>query len=434
MFDDIQYSFPQQGTSIIKVIGVGGGGCNAVNSMYSKGIHDVSFVVCNTDCKALNDSVVPSRLQLGQDGLGAGNKPDAGRKAAEDSIEDIKAMLNDGTKMVFITAGMGGGTGTGAAPVIAKTAKEMGILTVGIVTIPFCWEGIKKIDQALDGVEEMSKNVDALLVINNERLSDIYPTLTLLDAFAKADDTLCNAARSIAEIITMHGVINLDFNDVKTVLLNGGVAIMSTGYGSGESRVSKAIAEALHSPLLNNNDIYNSQKLLLHISFCDDKNDSTSSLMMDEMNEVTEFMNKMNTTDIVETKWGLSVDPSLKDKVKVTILATGFGVGDINSEDMTNRINQRNAKARKERQERTEKEIDNEIRRNNIYGSLRKSDSIRRSIYNYIFKEEDLDNDDVISMVESIPTYKRKRDDLRSISDRSKVVSTAAAGSVISFT
>ena len=316
--DNVEFNFPQGNTSIIKVIGVGGGGCNAVNNMFNKGIHDVAFVVCNTDNKALNDSVVPAKLQLGKDGLGAGNDPVAGKKAAEESLDEVKTMLSDGTKMVFITAGMGGGTGTGAAPVIAKTAKEMGILTVGIVTIPFRWEGIKKIDQALDGVEEMSKNVDALLVINNERLREIYPELTVLDAFAKADDTLCNAARSIAEIITMHGIINLDFKDVKTVLQNGGVAIMSTGYGSGDGRISKAIEDALHSPLLNNNDIYNSQKILLHISFCGDESDGTPSLMMEEMGEIHEFMEKMKTADIVETKWGLSVDSSLKEKVKVT--------------------------------------------------------------------------------------------------------------------
>lgn len=432
--DGIQYTFPQQGTSIIKVIGVGGGGCNAVNSMFSKGIHDVAFIVCNTDNKALSDSIVPVRLQLGKDGLGAGNKPAAGRQAAEDSIDDIKAMLSDGTKMVFITAGMGGGTGTGAAPVIAKTAKDMGILTVGIVTIPFRWEGVKKIDQALDGVEEMNKNVDALLVINNERLGDIYPDLTLLDAFAKADDTLCNAARSIAEIITMHGIINLDFNDVKTVLLDGGVAIMSTGYGSGESRVTKAIEEALHSPLLNNNDIYNSQKLLLHIAFCNNSDSGTQGLMMDEMEEVEAFMNKMSTADIVETKWGLSLDPSLGDKVKVTILATGFGVGDINSDDMTKRLNKRSAEENKRAAEDAEKKVANEIRRTRIYGDTGRPDSIRRLVYNYIFNDEDLDNDDVISMVESIPTYKRKRDDLRSITERSKAASTPPAGTVISFT
>ncbi len=417
---DVEFTFPQQGTNIIKVIGVGGGGCNAVNNMFNKGIHDVSFIVCNTDKKALDDSPVPSKLQLGKEGLGAGNKPEAGRKAAEESLDSIKDTLNDGTKMVFITAGMGGGTGTGAAPIIAKTAKEMGILTVGIVTIPFRWEGIIKIDKALDGVEEMSKNVDALLVINNERLREIYPELTVLDAFAKADDTLCNAARSIAEIITMHGIINLDFNDVKTVLQDGGVAIMSTGYGSGDSRITKALEDALHSPLLNNNDIYNSKKFLLHISFCSDEKGGTQSLMMDEMGEINDFMNKMRTADIVETKWGLSVDPSLQEKVKVTILATGFGVQNINSDEMSNRIEKRRKDERKREAEKTEEEIEKEIRRNNIYDM--NNSSAKKSTYCYKFRDEDLDNDDVISMVEASPTYKRKRDDLRQITERSNMV------------
>lgn len=422
MFDDVEFTFPQNKTNIIKVIGVGGGGCNAVNNMFNKGIHDVTFIVCNTDNKALSDSAVPSKLQLGKDGLGAGNNPVAGRKAAEESIDNITSMLSDSTKMVFITAGMGGGTGTGAAPVIAKIAKNMGILTVGIVTIPFRWEGIKKIDQALDGVEEMSKNVDALLVINNERLREIYPELTVLDAFAKADDTLCNAARSIAEIITMHGVINLDFNDVKAVLLNGGVAIMSTGYGSGDSRISKAIEDALHSPLLNNNDIYNSQKLLLHISYCENDANGAPSLMMEEMNEINDFMSKMSTADIVETKWGLSIDSSLNEKVKVTILATGFGVQDINSAEMSERINKRLEDERKRAAEKSEKDIENEIRRNNIYGQDIKNGPIRKLTYCYTFKDEDLDNDDIISMIEASPTYKRKREDIRLINDRSNAM------------
>lgn len=231
----VDFGAPEKENTIIKVIGVGGGGGNAVNHMYREGIHDVSFVVCNTDIQALNDSPVPMKLQLGKEGLGAGNKPEKARQAAEESINDITAMLSDGTKMTFITAGMGGGTGTGAAPVIARVSKELDILTVGIVTIPFRFEGKKKINQALDGVEEMAKHVDALLVINNERLRKIYPDLTVLDAFGKADDTLSVAAKSIAEIITNHGLINLDFNDVKTVLKDGGVAIMSTGYGEGEA-------------------------------------------------------------------------------------------------------------------------------------------------------------------------------------------------------
>ena len=289
MEDIVQFDFPTDSPKIIKVIGVGGGGGNAVNHMYREGIHDVTFVLCNTDNQALKDSPVPVKLQLGKEGLGAGNRPARARKAAEESIEDIKNMLNDGTKMVFITAGMGGGTGTGAAPIIAQTAKEMDILTIGIVTIPFRWEGDKKIDQALDGVEEISKHVDALLVINNEKLSEIYSELSVDDAFDKADDTLSVAAKSIAEIITLHGKVNLDFNDVKTVLKDGGVAIMSTGYGEGDNRVSEAIKNAQHSPLLNNNDIFNSKKVLLNISYS-----AQYKLMMSEMDEVKEFMNRFS--------------------------------------------------------------------------------------------------------------------------------------------
>ena len=329
--DDIaQFDFPTDSPKIIKVIGVGGGGGNAVNHMYREGIHDVTFVLCNTDNQALKDSPVPVKLQLGKEGLGAGNRPARARKAAEESIEDIKAMLNDGTKMVFITAGMGGGTGTGAAPIIAQTAKEMDILTIGIVTIPFRWEGDKKIDQALDGVEEISKHVDALLVINNEKLSEIYSELSVDDAFDKADDTLSVAAKSIAEIITLHGKVNLDFNDVKTVLKDGGVAIMSTGYGEGDNRVSMAIQNAQHSPLLNNNDIFNSKKVLLNISYS-----SQYKLMMSEMDEVKEFMNRFSRD--FETKFGMAVDDKLEQKVKITLLATGFGIQDIHMKEMDDR-------------------------------------------------------------------------------------------------
>ena len=408
------FNFAKGATSIIKVIGVGGGGSNAVNHMYNEGIHDVTFVVCNTDNKALQDSPVPEKIQLGSEGLGAGNRPDKARKATEESIEAIKNMLSDGTKMAFITAGMGGGTGTGAAPLIAKTAKDMGILTVGIVTIPFRWEGNKKIDQALDGVEEMSKNVDALLVINNERLREIYQDFTVIKAFAKADDTLCNAARSIAEIITMHGIINLNFNDVSTVLKNGGVAIMSTGYGSGEGRVTKGINDALNSPLLNNNDIYRATKILLRISVPDEENEGNNALMMDEMNEVHEFMAKVKRED-VETKWGLSVDPSLTDQVKITILATGFGVEDIDSDELGSRLVARDKEQQQRDVEKAEAEAERAHRRETIYGKDKNSSTIRRPVYSYIFKEEDLDNEDVISMVETTPTYKRSKETLRQL-------------------
>jgi cell division protein FtsZ len=355
------FDFPSPTSCIIKVIGVGGGGGNAVNHMYKEGIHDVAFVVCNTDSKALEESPVPVKLQLGHEGLGAGNRPAKAREATEESIEEVQNMLNDGTKMVFITAGMGGGTGTGAAPLIAKVAKEMDILTVGIVTIPFRWEGDKKIDQALDGVEEISKNVDALLVINNERLSEIYSDLSLDDAFDRADDTLSIAAKSIAEIITMRGKVNLDFNDVKTVLKDGGVAIMSTGYGEGENRVSTAIQNAQHSPLLNNNDIFKSKKVLLNISYSSQK-----KLMMSEMDEVKEFMNRFNRD--FETKFGIAIDDTLGDKVKITLLATGFGVQDIHVKEMDERMNKRTIEEEKRKAEEEEKEEERRVRREGFYG------------------------------------------------------------------
>lgn len=416
----VDFGEPEKKNSIIKVIGVGGGGGNAVNHMYREGIHDVSFVLCNTDNQALNDSPVPVHLQLGKEGLGAGNKPEKAREAAEESIEDVKKMLNDGTKMAFITAGMGGGTGTGAAPVIARVSKELGILTVGIVTIPFRFEGEKKIDQALYGVEEMSKHVDALLVINNERLREIYPELPILEAFGKADDTLSVAAKSIAEIITVHGLINLDFNDVKTVLKDGGVAIMSTGYGEGEGRVKRAIDDALNSPLLNDNDIFNSKKILLSISFCGDKNSKTG-LMMEEMNDVNDFMAKFGND--FEIKWGLAMDPELGDKVKVTILATGFGLEDVDG--MNGHIRKHSQEENERRAEEEEKAAERRAKREHYYGSDGKSSKYKRRPHIYIFRQEDLDNDDIISAVEQTPTYKRTRQELDAI--RNQTVGAAPA-------
>jgi len=405
----INFSFQSSAPSIIKVIGVGGGGGNAVNHMYREGIHDVTYVVCNTDKKALGDSPVPNHLQLGRDGLGAGNRPEKARLAAQESIEDIKSMLNDGTRMAFITAGMGGGTGTGAAPIIAQCAKDAGILTVGIVTIPFKFEGNKKINQALDGVEEISKHVDALLVINNERLREIYPELTVINAFAKADDTLSIAARSIAEIITMHGIMNLDFQDVTTILKGGGVAIMSTGYGEGENRVTKAIEQATTSPLLNNNDIFNSKKVLLNINFCADK--EQESLLMEEMNEINDFMSKFRQD--VETKWGLATDSSLGGKVKITLLATGFGLQNVPG--MPEIIEQRNLE---EKALDEEAKQSREERKEYYYGSG-DTPTHRRRHQIFIFSENNLDNDDVISMVETMPTYRRTKEELNKIKNKS---------------
>lgn len=399
----VDFGAPEKENTIIKVIGVGGGGGNAVNHMYREGIHDVSFVLCNTDMQALNDSPVPMKLQLGKEGLGAGNKPERARQAAEESINDIKSMLSDGTKMTFITAGMGGGTGTGAAPVIARVSKELDILTVGIVTIPFRFEGKKKINQALDGVDEMAKHVDALLVINNERLRKIYPELTVLDAFGKADDTLSVAAKSIAEIITNHGLINLDFNDVKTVLKDGGVAIMSTGYGEGDGRVKLAIQDALNSPLLNDNDIFNSKKILLSINFSkgsDKENQATGGLMMEEMNEVNDFMEQFGSD--FEIKWGIGLDPDLGNKVKVTILATGFGIKDVDGMDSHIK------KIVQEKDEKqTEKDIVDGIRIERYYPGDNGTTVFKRRPHIFRFLPEDLDNEEIILAVENTPTYKR---------------------------
>ncbi len=394
----LNFKVAKQKKCIIKVIGVGGGGGNAVNHMYEQGIHDVSFAVCNLDKQALDDSPVPYRLQLGQEGLGAGNKPEKAKAAAEEYVEDIRKMLDDGTRMAFITAGMGGGTGTGAAPIIAREAKALDILTVGIVTIPFKWEGRKKINQALDGVENMAKNVDALLVINNERLLEIYSDLTLTEAFAKADDTLAIAAKSISDIITFHGTINLDFNDVRTVMKDGGVAIMSTAYGEGEHRITQALENAIHSPLLNNNDIFKSKKFLFNITFSGET--ENSSLRMDEMNEVNDFMSKFSSD--IEVKWGLASDAAMGEKVKVTILATGFGVKDMVDKDIPIDA------------EAIEKKKIEDDRLTTWYGE-QDSQPRKKEYFIYTFTPETLDNDDIISMVETKPTYMRKLETLKSI-------------------
>ena len=408
----VDFGAPEKKQNILKVIGVGGGGGNAVNHMFREGIHDVSFVLCNTDAQALNDSPVPVKLQLGSEGLGAGNRPERAREAAEDTIDGIRNMLSDGTKMAFITAGMGGGTGTGAAPVIARESKAMGILTVGIVTVPFQFEGRRKIDQALDGVEEIAKNVDALLVINNQRLLKIYPDLPIMQAFGKADDTLSIAAKSIAEIITIHGTINLDFNDVKTVLKDGGIAIMSTGYGEGEGRVKDAINDALHSPLLNNSEIVDSKKILLAIYSSAEKN--AQGLMMDEMNDVNDFMERFG--DEIECKWGLFNDPELGDKVKVTILATGFGLSNVDG--LSERVRKQDQQAALLDAERAAEEAKKDERRRQYYGTD-ENKFVRRAANIYIFNAEDLDNDSIIDAVESTPTNKRTRQQLNDLINQS---------------
>ena len=378
----LPFDFPTTSPKIIKVIGVGGGGGNAVKNMFHEGIHDVVFVVANTDQQALIDSDVPIKLQLGREtthGLGAGNDPQVARKAAEESMEDIKAQFKDETQMVFVTAGMGGGTGTGAAPVIAKCAKECGMLTVGIVTIPFKFEQRNKIKQALKGVREMSQNVDALLVISNEKLVEIYPGESLATGFKHADETLTTATKSIAELITCRGIINLDFHDVKKILKDGGVAIMSTGIAKGDNRVNQAFDAALKSPLLYNNDIYKSKKILFNIY---QSNQAEHHLMLDEMNEVRHFMDKFVDKNI-EVIWGLAVDDKLTDEVKITVLATGFGVESIPLLD-------------------DEETTDIEIER--IYGER----ANKKQLYLYDnMSDKDLENDALIDAIESSPSYLR---------------------------
>ena len=322
------FDFPQTETkdlseNIIKVIGVGGGGSNAVKNMYKQGVHNVSFAICNTDSQALSKAEIPVKIQLGSAGLGVGGKPEKGREAAEASLHEIESLFDNDTRMVFVTCGMGGGTGTGAAPVIAKVARDKGLLTVGVVTIPFAFEKRVRIEKALLGVEEMRKNVDALLVINNERLCDIYADgmTTVEQAFAKADDILTVAAKSISEIITTEGIVNRDFCDVETVMKDGGDAIMSVGRASGEHRIEKAFIEALNSPLLNNMEIERARRLLYIIYSADE-----SQVTMTELREINGFMDDLAPN--IEVLWGLYRDNSLGQDVKVTIIATDFEKGE----------------------------------------------------------------------------------------------------------
>ena len=308
-------------SGIIKVIGVGGGGCNAVRNMYKEGVQGVTYAVCNTDSQSLMGSPIPQKLLLGESGLGAGANPELGRSEAESKRDSIEQLLNDGTKMVFVTAGMGGGTGTGAAPVIAGIAKEMGILTVGVVTIPFYFEKKRKIIKALKGVEEMRKNVDALLIVNNERLCDVYADsdITIKEAFERADNILTDAVKGISELITVHsdGSINLDFRDVETTMRNGGGAIMAMGRATGKGRVEKAIIDALDSPLLYGNDIGKAKRILFNI-YASDK----APIFVREMQEIDDFFDQLNPN--IDVIWGTSTDNTLEEDAKVTILATGL--------------------------------------------------------------------------------------------------------------
>ena len=424
-------------TSIIKVVGVGGGGNNAINHMYKQGIEQVSFVVCNTDQQALNNSPVPTKLLLGHTGLGAGNKPEVAKAAAEESIDKINALFDDSTRMVFITAGMGGGTGTGAAPVVAKVAKERGVLTVGIVTIPFLFEGERKIYKALDGANEMSKYVDALLIINNDRLAEIYPDLDFINAFGKADDTLSIAARSISEIITCDGHINLDFHDVDSTLRDGGAAIISTGYGEGDRRVTSAIQDALNSPLLKNRDITGSKRLLFNLYF---SRNAERKFQMNEINELNKFISSIDSE--VDVIWGVSYDESLGEKVKITILAAGFEPQPTQQKAETEK--QVTAQPEDPASGTAPKQPAQQL--GSVYDVKRvQIMQIERQRASYvILTPEQFDNDALLEKLERTPTYKRDKqvaEQIKLISSKpqhqttvaTKPTSTPASPTVLDF-
>lgn len=385
--DLIDFSLPDEEASIIKVIGVGGGGGNAVNYMYKQGIKDVDFIICNTDAQALETSTIPVKIQLGEsltEGRGAGNKPERGEQSAIENLEDVNEVLADNTKMVFITAGMGGGTGTGAAPIIAKAAKDMGILTVGIVTIPFRFEGRQRLHQAIEGINKLKENVDSLLVINNEKLSEIYGDLKLSTAFSKADDVLATAAKGIAEIITLHGYINVDFEDVKTVMTNSGVAVMGSASAQGDDRAVKAIREALTSPLLNSNDVRGARNILLNIS------SGQEEVTMDEVGQITDYVQEA-VGDSASIIWGTGQDANLEDKVSVTIIATGFDNGLIPEENQQTRTTAFQAKrgqANTAKQTKIQLEEEEEV--------------VEEKLILTDLKESEIDE------IENVPAYKRK--------------------------
>jgi cell division protein FtsZ len=396
----MNFNFPEDSTKIIKVIGVGGGGVNAVNHMYECGIHGVNFAVCNTDKQSFDDVNVPVKVTLGS-GLGAGGQPEKAREEFKKSAAEVEQLLGDGTKMVFIAAGMGGGTGSGAGPLLAKMAKDKGILTVGIVTIPFFFEMIPRIIKALDAVEEMSRNVDALIVINNERLKIFYPDFDIDEAFKKPNEVLAMAVKSIAEIITVKGVINRDFNDVTTTMKDGGVALVSYGFGSGENRLDNAIQEALDSPLLSNNDIYNAKRVLFYISYRKDAHFKVEELT----NSIDNFMGRFDKH--IEMNWGYGTDNSLspEQEVKFTIIATGFGL------DAVPGIKEKmDENARLEAQAGSRQREKDEIRVKVIYGENRitnvKVNRVSQSSI-VVLTVDEMDDDSFLDFIEKTPTYNR---------------------------
>ena len=407
-------------SSLIKVIGVGGGGSNAVNYMFNQKIPKVKFVVCNTDKQHLDDSPVRDKVLLGENithGRGAGNKPEIGKQCAEASSEEIKKLFTDGTEMVFITAGMGGGTGTGAAPVVAKLAKEADMLTIGIVTVPFMFEGEQKILKALDGANAMKEHVDALLLINNENLIELYPDLNFFNAFEKADDTLANAARSVSDIISERCYINVDFEDVRTTLKDSGTAIISTAYGEGDHRITDAIHNALHSPLLKSHDIYTSKRLLFKFA-C--SKDSPNAPKAQELSEISHFTSKL--PESIDVKWGVADDPSLGDRVRVTVLASGFDVTLREDKKEEKVITFEGNKAPKEERDSKTKSGDSG-RIAEIYGTdkvMKQKRNAAKMKY-AVLTPDQFDDHQVIALIEKSPTFTRSprfNDELKKLSSK----------------
>lgn len=407
----IEVNFPRNPKTIIKVVGVGGGGGNAVKKMFNDGIEGISYALCNTDKQVLDSSLISTKLQIGKkitDGDGAGNKPETAKQAALESEQEINVMFNDGTKMVFVVAGMGGGTGTGAAPVVARIAKEKGLLTVGIVTIPFVFEKKKKIIQALKGVMEISKNVDALLVINNEKLRSQCPDASIKEAFAKVDETISIAAQGIFELITNEGVMNVDLADVRTTLQDSGVAIMTTGVGDGENRLEQAIENAMNSHLINNNNVLSAKRVLFAIY-----THSNHSLKVSEMEYIDIFTESFKDVDI-DVIYGLYDDDSLDTKAKITLLASGFGMESLNNIAQNPSLKMTEEEimeleAQREAQELEQQKMQAEIE--NQYGlEIAKRLNNGKKYFKpkpYILSNEDLNDDKIIEAIENIPAYKR---------------------------
>lgn len=391
--------------TIIKVVGVGGGGGNAITYMFNKGIKKISYALCNTDRQAMNASPVDTKVLLGPNvtkGLGAGNEPAVAAEAAQESIPELTKLFSDGTQMVFITAGMGGGTGTGAAPVVAKVARDLGLLTIGIVTLPFLMEGERKIRKAIDGAKEMSKYVDALLIINNQILIDQFGDLDFITAFSKADDTLSNAANSIAELIYTDGFINVDFRDVYKTLHDGGAAVISTGYGEGEGRVTSAVKDALNSPLLRINDISTSKRILFNLY---SSRQATKPLQMSEIDEFRELTKKISGLDMI---FGVAWDDSLGDKVKVSILASGFDHYILNDKKESMPTNEDVLQFDVEDQPTKEQETSDDVLAQ-FYGkdNIDKFKEHKDSVNFVILSKEMMDNDDVLELLEETPAYDR---------------------------